>query len=131
MPLLHSSRWKPKFCNVGKPFPYLIVDNWYNKFEENAIWKELEFLTSRGRDNSLRAEETIVANVKGKPLGRSYRYYIHDIFNYNNRTASNIVRFLQKQQWTRILYLCNRTKTSKTKKTACRFIKVNEPTASL
>jgi hypothetical protein len=93
-----KNKWKPKFCNVGEPFPYLIVDNWYNKFEENAVWKELEFLTSRGRDNTLRAEETIVAHKEGKPLGRSYRFYLADIFNYNNRTASNIVRFLKKQQ---------------------------------
>ena len=93
-----KNKWKPQFCNVGKPFPYLIVDNWYNKFEENAIWKELEFLTSRGRDNSLRAEDTIVASIKGKPLGRSYRYYLADIFNYENRTSSNILRFLKKQQ---------------------------------
>jgi len=98
LPLLRSSKWKPQFCNVGKPFPYLIVDNWYNKFEEDAIWKELEFLTSRGRDNSLRAEDTIVAHSKGKPLGRSYRYYLADIFNYQNRTSSNILRFLKKQQ---------------------------------
>ena len=93
-----KNKWKPQFFNVGKAFPYLVVDNWYNKQEEQAIWKELEFLTSRGRDNTLRAEDTIVASVNGKPLGRSYRYYLSDIYNTYNRTSSNITRYLFKQQ---------------------------------
>jgi len=30
-------------CIDNKVFPYLIVDNFYNKKEQKLIWEELEF----------------------------------------------------------------------------------------
>ena len=34
---LIKDNWKPQICNSNKEFPYLIVDNWYNKEEEKLI----------------------------------------------------------------------------------------------
>ena len=48
---LIKDNWKPQICNSNKEFPYLIVDNWYNKEEEKLIWKEIDFFTATGRDN--------------------------------------------------------------------------------
>ena len=30
---MKKNNWKPQFFNTGKAFPYLVVDNWYNKKE--------------------------------------------------------------------------------------------------
>ena len=43
---LIKDNWKPQICNSNKEFPYLIVDNWYNKEEEKLIWKEIDFFTA-------------------------------------------------------------------------------------
>jgi len=94
-----KNNWKPQICNSNKEFPYLIIDNWYSKEEEKLVWKELDFLTSIGREKLARAEKTIVASLNGKPLGRSYRLYPFDIYNNNTiRTTSHIHRFLYKQR---------------------------------
>ena len=94
-----KNNWKPQICNSNKEFPYLIIDNWYNKKEEIAIWKELEFLTSVGKENLLRSENTVIASRDGKPLGKSYRVYLQAIYNIkNNYNPSNIIKFLEKQR---------------------------------
>ena len=54
---LIKDNWKPQICNSNKEFPYLIVDNWYNKKEEKLVWKELDFFISVDRENLIRAEK--------------------------------------------------------------------------
>jgi Rps23 Pro-64 3,4-dihydroxylase Tpa1-like proline 4-hydroxylase len=94
-----SKYWKPIIKNKNKIFPYLIIDNWYSKKEETAVWKELEFYLSIEKDNLQRAENTVVATKDGKPLGRSYRIYPNQIYNTSNRFQhSNILRFMYKQR---------------------------------
>ena len=68
--------WKININNKNKTFPYLYIDNWYTKKEEEKIWKELDFHSSNELN---RAEDTIVTkDKKGKPLGYSYRIYLNE-----------------------------------------------------
>jgi len=92
-----KDNWKPIIYNSNKEFPFLVIDNWYNKKEEAAVWKELEFYTSSGRENLSRAENTVIATKNGKPLGKSYRLYLQAMYNTNFQ-VSNIIRFLEKQR---------------------------------
>tara|TARA_R110000803_G_scaffold117162_2_gene185690 strand:+ start:419 stop:1063 length:645 start_codon:yes stop_codon:yes gene_type:complete len=94
-----NKHWKPIIRNKNKLFPYLIIDNWYSKKEEKAVWKELDFYLSAEKDNLQRAENTIVATKNGKPLGKSYRIYPNLIYNPSNKFLhSNILRFMYKQR---------------------------------
>jgi len=95
---MENYKWKPLICNSNKQFPYLIIDNWYTKKEEQMVWKELEFYSSLGKENLLRAENTIVAKKNGNALGKSYRIYLDTIYRNENRTFSNITRFMEKQR---------------------------------
>ena len=40
-------QWKTQVINDNPSYPFLLVDNWYNKDEEKAVWKELDFLSSK------------------------------------------------------------------------------------
>jgi Rps23 Pro-64 3,4-dihydroxylase Tpa1-like proline 4-hydroxylase len=95
---MEDCKWKPLICNSNKEFPYLIIDNWYTKKEEQMIWKEIEFYSSIGKENLLRAETTIVAKKNEKPLGKAYRVYLDTLYNFNYRNNSNIIRLMEKQR---------------------------------
>lgn len=87
------SQWKP--IEIDGKYPFLIIDNWYDKEEENLIWNELNFLTN---DRVLeRAENTVTAvDELGKSKSSSFRIYLEEV--YNNRNYSNILNFLNKHQ---------------------------------
>jgi len=95
-----KDNWKAQICNSNKEFPYLIVDNWYNKEEEKLVWKELQFYTANGRNNLQRAENSIsTATVNNKPLARSYRFYFEEVYQSNTiKDISYIQNFTYKQQ---------------------------------
>tara|TARA_R100001460_G_scaffold1642_3_gene5998 strand:+ start:2260 stop:2934 length:675 start_codon:yes stop_codon:yes gene_type:complete len=97
---LIKDNWKPQICNSNKEFPYLIVDNWYNKEEEKLIWKEIDFFTATGRDNLKRAEQSeTTATKNNKPLARSYRIYLEEIFQPNTIVQNSFIyKFLYKQR---------------------------------
>tara|TARA_R110002020_G_scaffold348256_1_gene561879 strand:- start:685 stop:1344 length:660 start_codon:yes stop_codon:yes gene_type:complete len=97
---LIKDNWKPQICNSNKEFPYLIVDNWYNKKEEKLVWKELDFFISVDRENLIRAEKSkSTARENNKPLAKAYRIYPNEIFQLNNiRNNSFIYGFMYKQQ---------------------------------
>ena len=91
-------QWKTQVINDNPTYPFLLVDNWYNKDEEKAVWRELDFLSSIPKDEIDRAETTIVAKdrVTKKPLSNAYRFYIDNL--YNRRDMSPIFRAMKKQQ---------------------------------
>ena len=31
----------------NQPFPFLVIDNWYDKETEKSIWSELNFLSTK------------------------------------------------------------------------------------
>lgn len=76
-----------------QPFPFLVIDNWFDKQTEKAIWSELDYYLSKNKTEQLRAENTIVAhNEKNEPLGRSYRWYIDRLYTQEGRTYSTILQ---------------------------------------
>ena len=76
--------------------PHIIIDNYYNKNEEIAVWKELEYYNSLPKNMIERAETSSVAYEKGKPLGSSYRWYIDDYYTDKGRKQSAILNCTYK-----------------------------------
>ena len=86
--------WKININNKNKIFPYLYIDNWYTKKEEEKIWKELDFHSSNELN---RAEDTIVSkDKKGKPLGSSYRIYLNEIYTLKGQFLSPVYKYMYK-----------------------------------
>ena len=70
------SQWKP--IEVDGKYPFLIIDNWYDKEEENLIWNELNFLTNNRVLE--RAENTVTAvDELGKSKSSSFRIYLEEV----------------------------------------------------
>ena len=75
---LVMNNWKVQIHNSQPLYPFIVIDNWYTPEEEKAVWKELDFLSSVPREETIRAENSIVATDNGKPLSKAYRYYLED-----------------------------------------------------
>jgi len=88
--------WKINIVNNNDKYPYVIIDNWYTKSEEKAVWKELEFYNSLPKHIIDRAETTAVAFKNGKSLGKSYRWYLDFLYTQNGRYQSAILNCLYK-----------------------------------
>jgi len=89
--------WDIKVINDNPVFPFLVIDNWYTPAEEKAVWKELDFLSSRPREVTDRAENTIVAKHKdGSSKSKAYRFYLESY--YNMREISPILNCMYKQR---------------------------------
>ena len=43
-----------------QPFPFLVIDNWFDKQTEKALWSELNYYLSKNKTEQLRSENTIV-----------------------------------------------------------------------
>ena len=76
-----------------QPFPFLVIDNWYDKETEKFIWTELDFLSTKNKHDQLRAEDTVVARHEdGTAKGKSYRFYIDRLYTQEGRTYSPIIQ---------------------------------------
>ncbi len=88
--------WKINIVNNNDRYPYVVIDNWYTKPEEKAVWKELEFYNSLPNHIIDRAENTAVAKNQGKSLGKSYRWYLDFLYTQDGRYQSAILNCLYK-----------------------------------
>ena len=88
--------WKINIVNNNDRYPYVVIDNWYTKSEEKAVWKELEFYNSLPSQIIDRAENTAVAKNQGKALGKSYRWYLDFLYTQDGRYQSAILNCLYK-----------------------------------
>ena len=90
--------WDIKVFKDNPTFPFVVFDNWYTPEEEKAVWKELDFISIPNREETLRAENTIVAkNIEtGESLSKAYRYYLHEY--YHKQTISPILNCMYKQR---------------------------------
>ena len=61
--------------NKDKKFPILIIDNWFNKVEEKAVWKELEFYMSNQNSLTRTEIDKNITTINGKQKGKSFRIY--------------------------------------------------------
>src|SRR6056300_853694 len=92
-----EQNWKVQIIKDNPTFPFLVIDNWYTPGEEKAVWKELDFLSSRPREITDRAENTIVAKHKdGSSKSKAYRFYLESY--YNMREISPILNCMYKQR---------------------------------
>jgi len=89
--------WDVKINKDDPVYPFVVVDNWYTPNEEKAVWKELDFFSTTPKDQTDRAENTIVArDFDGSPKSKAYRFYIDDF--YNKREISPILNCTYKQK---------------------------------
>ncbi len=96
--------WKIDVVNNNDKYPYIIIDNWYTKSEDKAVWKELEFYNSLPKHIIDRAENTAVAIKGGKSLGKSYRWYLDFLYTKDGRYQSAILNCLYKASSPELLY---------------------------
>jgi len=88
--------WDVKIFNKNKDCPYIVIDNWYTKEEEENVWKELDYFSNVR--NLPRGEDTIIASdKKGNPLGKHFRMYIDLWLTPEGRRTSYIFNYLYKQ----------------------------------
>jgi Rps23 Pro-64 3,4-dihydroxylase Tpa1-like proline 4-hydroxylase len=74
--------------------PYLLIDDWFNKEEEQLVWQELEYYSSQQK--MFRGEDSVAMALKdGTPLGKHYRLHLDDI--YSQRNVSNIISLKEKK----------------------------------
>jgi Rps23 Pro-64 3,4-dihydroxylase Tpa1-like proline 4-hydroxylase len=86
----------------NKNFPYLIVDDWYNKEEEKSVWKELDFYYADNLSKMLRTETTEdVAKKENElgekqPLSKSFRIQLNQFFTPIGLRMSSIQKYMDK-----------------------------------
>ena len=77
---------------IDGPFPYTIIDNYYDQKELDGIWQELDFFQHK----LLSHEETFPAqNVFGKSLKKNHGLFLDDVFE-KRRNLSNILNINRK-----------------------------------
>ena len=73
-----------------KPFPYLIIENFYNKEELELIWEELKFYTKPGK--------LLEAKDFGGVVGytNSHAICFDELYSQKFRKVSNILTVIRK-----------------------------------
>lgn len=86
----------------NKNYPYLIVDDWYNKEEEKNVWKELDFYYADNMKKMLRTETTEdvarIPNEKGEltALSNSFRVQLDHFYTDRGKRLSSIMKYVDK-----------------------------------
>lgn len=73
-----------------KPFPYVVIDNFFTPEEYHKVWEEMMFLCSKMRP----PDETGGAKVRGVPLKKGVGVFIEGF--YQDFNDSNIFTFSKK-----------------------------------
>ena len=77
-----------------KVFPFLIIDDFYNKDEERKIWIDLELLHPLLKEEKA-STGNMAVDKDGNKKGDAKRVYL-DTFFGNNRGQSNILTYYKK-----------------------------------
>jgi Rps23 Pro-64 3,4-dihydroxylase Tpa1-like proline 4-hydroxylase len=76
-----------------KPFPFLLIHNFYNQYELDLIWQELDFLSySHKFDDGKKSNDRLSSD--GKYEKQCKAIYLDDV--YANRNISNILSVNRK-----------------------------------
>lgn len=75
-----------------KPFPYLVVEDFYDEEELGMVWRELEFLLDGNK--LMGPEDTGTAYHDGKPLKQNRGLFLDNA--YTDRSLSNILTVNRK-----------------------------------
>ena len=75
--------------------PFLVVDNFYNKEEQDLIWTELDFHKDNFVIDEGTANRGVAINNNGKSIANLSRIYLDELYK-NKREQSNILQCYQK-----------------------------------
>ena len=75
--------------------PFLVVDNFYNKEEQNSIWTELDLHKENFIVDEGIANRGVAKNNNGKPIANLSRIYLDELYE-NKRERSSILHCYQK-----------------------------------
>ncbi len=106
------------FLSHEKPFPHLIIEDFYNKEELQLIWEELTFYTKPGKLLEAKDYNGVVGktNACALILDSIYKDYSNSNTSYkiNNRNISNILTVNRKlytsgvlKTYSKIHHCCN------------------------
>ena len=105
MNLFKKSSIEIEVTNYNKNFPYIIVDNFYDKNELDLIWKEFDFFLDFDGDKLQDPEDTGSVRVKGEVIKKSKGFFLEQFYGSNAYQVSNILRCGRKlyNNWERIV----------------------------
>ena len=89
--------------NFDCGFPYIIIDNFYNKNELDIIWKELDFLLDGDKFDSP-SDAGAAINDNGKLLANKKGLFLDSV--YPNRKISNILT-CNRKLFTNLRSICD------------------------
>jgi len=81
-------------CTENKVFPYLIIDDFYDKIEQELIWEELDFHRNDFEYDKGTGKHGVAWDENNKPIAKLKRIYLEEI--YSNRQDSNILNLYSK-----------------------------------
>ena len=82
-----------KIKNYNEPFPYIVIDDYYERNELEYIWEELDFL-SHPHKLKRATKEAGGAVADGKLLKKNFHRYLDGV--YTERELSNILSINRK-----------------------------------
>ena len=80
--------------NYNEPFPYIVIDDYYEKVELEYIWEELNFLSHPHKLKRATKEAGGASNENGQLLKKNFHRYLDGI--YVERELSNILSVNRK-----------------------------------
>ena len=83
-----------KIKNYNEPFPYIVIDDYYERNELEYIWEELDFLSHPNKLKRATKRSGGASDNDGKLLKRNFHRYLDGI--YVERELSNILTVNRK-----------------------------------
>ena len=83
-----------KITNYNEPFPYIVIDDYYERNELEYIWEELDFLSHPNKLKRATKRSGGASDNDGKLLKRNFHRYLDGI--YVERELSNILTVNRK-----------------------------------
>ena len=83
-----------KINNYNEPFPYIVIDDYYERNELEYIWEELDFLSHPNKLKRATKRSGGASDNDGKLLKRNFHRYLDGI--YVERELSNILTVNRK-----------------------------------
>ena len=83
-----------KITNYNEPFPYIVIDDYYERTELEYIWEELNFLSHPHKLKRATKEAGGASNENGQLLKKNFHRYLDGV--YTERELSNILSINRK-----------------------------------
>ena len=83
-----------KITNYNEPFPFIVIDDYYERNELEYIWEELDFLSHPNKLKRATKRSGGASDNDGKLLKRNFHRYLDGI--YVERELSNILTVNRK-----------------------------------